>query len=69
MPAPVAQVTGAVCAGDLLGVDVIWRERRHFSDVLTLFGVYHDFDYSLFYINIRRNAEARVRQFLANARP
>jgi hypothetical protein len=67
MPAPVPQVTGAACENDLLGVDIPWRERRHFSDVLTLFGVYHDFDYSLFYMNIRANAKARVDSFLAHA--
>jgi Protein of unknown function (DUF3089) len=66
LPAPVPQVTGATCEKDLLGVDIPWRERRHFSDVLTLFGVYHDFDYSLFYMNIRANAEARVTRFLAS---
>jgi hypothetical protein len=35
-------------------------ERRHFSDVLTLAGIYHDFDYGLFYVNIRENAARRM---------
>ena len=30
------------------------------SDVLTLAGVYHDFDYGLFYMNIRENVSMRV---------
>jgi hypothetical protein len=68
LPAPVPQVTGARCTEELLEVDIAWGERRHFSDPLTLLGIYHDFDYNLFYMNIRSDAEARSRQFLANAR-
>ena len=37
------------------------RERRHFRDALSAFGIYHDFDYGLFYANIRENALLRVR--------
>jgi hypothetical protein len=41
------------------------RERWRFSDVLTLFGIYHDFDYHLFYMNIRRNAGEWVAAYFA----
>jgi hypothetical protein len=61
IPAPIPHLTGAWCAHGLLGVDIPFRERRHFSDILTLTGVYHDFDYSLFYMNLRDNVSARIR--------
>jgi len=60
MPAPVPELTGAWCEDGLLGVEVPLGERRHFSDVLTLIGIYHDFDYGLFYMNIRGNVSKRV---------
>ena len=60
IPPPVPRLTGAWCDHGLLSVDIPFRERRHFRDVLTLFGVYHDFDYSLFYMNLRENALLRV---------
>jgi Protein of unknown function (DUF3089) len=60
IPAPIPHVTGASCDDGLLGVDIPFGKRRHFRDVLTLAGVYHDFDYSLFYMNLRRNASARI---------
>jgi hypothetical protein len=69
IPAPIPHVTGASCEHSLLGVDIPWRERRHFSDLLTMVGVYHDFDYSLFYMNIRANAEARIQEFLRHSKP
>ncbi|MFM2289071.1 MAG: hypothetical protein RL684_2214 [Pseudomonadota bacterium] len=59
LPALVPALTGARCEQGLLGVDVPWAQRRHFSDLLTVTGVYHDFDYSLFYANIRENARVR----------
>lgn len=61
IPPPVPQLTGAWCADGLLDVDIPFRERRHFRDILTLTGVYHDFDYSLFYMNLRENVSARIR--------
>jgi pimeloyl-ACP methyl ester carboxylesterase len=61
IPAPVPAVTGASCQDGLLGVDVALGERRHFSDLLTILGVYHDFDYGLFYMNIRENAALKAR--------
>lgn len=65
IPAPLPQLTGAVCQRGLLGVSPRTDESRHFSDLLTLGGVYHDFDYGLFYMNIRANAELRVGAYLA----
>ena len=62
IPPPVPWVTGAECQNGLLGVDVIPDQRRHFSDILTLTGVYHDFDYGLYYMNIRANAVIRIQQ-------
>jgi hypothetical protein len=60
VPPPLPQLTGAWCEEGLLGVEVPLGERRHFSDVLTMTGVYHDFDYGLFYMNIRENVSVRV---------
>lgn len=60
LPAPIPGLTGAWCEEGLLGVDVAFGERRHFSDLLTVSGVYHDFDYGLFYMNLRENAAGRV---------
>ncbi len=64
IPPPIPELTGAWCGGGLLGVDIPISQRHHFSDVLTLTGVYHDFDYALFYLNIRGNAAARVDAWL-----
>lgn len=61
LPAPIPELTGAWCEEGLLGVDIPVAERGHFADLLTIAGVYHDFDYSLFYMNIRENASARIR--------
>jgi hypothetical protein len=66
IPAPVVGLTGAACENGLLGIQIPFAERRHFSDVLTITGVYHDFDYSLFYMNIRANAIERVRAYESN---
>jgi len=62
IPAPVAGAASAACDGGLLRVDVRPDQRRHFSDLLTLFGVYHDFDYGLYYMNIRQNLTKRIGQ-------
>jgi hypothetical protein len=43
-----------------LGVEMPANKRRHFRDILTLTGVYHDFDYGLFYENIRANVSTRI---------
>lgn len=65
IPAPLAGATSAACEGGLLRVQVQGDQRRHFSDALTLFGVYHDFDYSLYYMNIRENVAQRIRSYRA----
>jgi len=61
IPPPVPGVTGASCEDGLLGVDVVADQRQNFSDLMTLIGIYHDFDYGLFYMNIRENAVVRAR--------
>lgn len=61
IPPPIPALTGAWCENGLLGVEIPFNERRHFSDLLTLGGVYHDFDYGLFYENIRANVAERIR--------
>jgi Protein of unknown function (DUF3089) len=68
IPAPIPQLTGAWCDDGLLGVDIPFRERRHFRDILTLVGIYHDFDYSLFYMNLRANVAARIHAWTATHR-
>lgn len=60
LPSPVPAVTGAWCDDGLLGVEIAPGERRRFSDVLTSIGVYHDFDYALFCMNIRANVLTRI---------
>lgn len=65
IPAPVPALTGAWCDDGLLGVEIPWGERRRFGDILTLSGVYHDFDYGLFYMNIRANVSERIEAWRA----
>ncbi len=60
IPSAIPELTGAWCENGLLGVEVPLSQRRHFGDLLTLTGIYHDFDYGLFYVNIRENAVLRV---------
>jgi hypothetical protein len=57
---PVAGLTGARCEEGVLRVQIPWSKRQGFSDLLTLFGSYHVFDYNLFYSNIRVNARDRI---------
>jgi len=66
IPAPIPQLTGAWCDDGLLGIDIPLRNRRHFRDILTLVGIYHDFDYSLFYMNLRHNVSVRIRAWRRN---
>lgn len=68
MPQPIPALTGAACDAGLLGVSIPFWSRGRFSDMLTLFGSYHDFDYHLFYMNIRQNAVDRVAAFVAHDR-
>ena len=63
IPQPVAGAASASCDGGLLRVQIRPDQRRHFSDPLTVFGIYHDFDYGLWYMNIRQNLGIRIRQF------
>lgn len=63
IPAPEPAVTAARCNHGLLEVDPRPEDRRHFSDILTLGGVYHDFDYALYYMNIRDNVAQRIAAF------
>jgi hypothetical protein len=65
--APVPQLTGARCDGALLHIDIPFSKRHGFANVLTLFGSYHIYDYNIFYVNIRANAEERVRAYRAFA--
>jgi hypothetical protein len=68
MPAAVPGLTGADCKSGLLGVTVPPHAGWGFSDVLTLFGSYHDFDYNLFYMNVRQNAVERVSAYFGERR-
>jgi hypothetical protein len=63
IPAPVQAIDAASCETGLLGVTIKPENRRQFADVLSLMGIYHDFDYSLFYMAIRQNAALRVAAF------
>src|SRR5262249_9832676 len=63
LPAPVAHLTGATCNDGALEVDIARGQRSGFRDPLTMGGDYHDFDYNLYYMNIRTNAAARVAAF------
>jgi hypothetical protein len=65
MPRPVPDLTGAACEAGLLAISLPLSARPAFSGLLTLFGSYHEFDYQLFYMNIRQNANDRVAAFLA----
>jgi hypothetical protein len=51
---------GAACQDGLLGVDVAPAARSRFTDPLSRIGIYHDFDFSLFYMNVRENVAARA---------
>jgi hypothetical protein len=65
LPQPIPGLTGASCNGARLEVDIPRDERAGFRDALSAFGSYHVFDYNLFYMNIRANAQARVVAFRA----
>lgn len=67
IPAPIAGLTGAWCEEGLLGVDIPFKWRRYFHDILTLVGIYHDFDYGLFYMNIRDNVARRIQAWRRSA--
>lgn len=60
IPAPVIGAAAATCDGGLLRVQIRADQRRHFTDPLSLFGIYHDFDYGLWYMNMRQNLDVRI---------
>ena len=60
----VPAVTGARCEDGLLVVDLAPEARARFPDPLAVVGIYHDLDYNLFWLNVRRNAAERVDAFL-----
>ena len=64
--APVEQLTGAACTDGALAVTLPANQRSGFRDPLTWSGNYHDFDYNLFYMNLRANAVARVSAFASS---
>lgn len=62
--APVAALASATCETDgLLGITIKPQYRYRFTDVLSLTGVYHDFDYSLFFASIVHNVNQRIQSF------
>lgn len=64
----VPQLTGARCERGRLVVFIPLLMRKGFRDQLTIFGSYHNQDYSLFYASIRQNAIDRVKAFLEEQR-
>ena len=58
-------VTGARCEDGLLVVDLAPGMRPRFPDPLAIVGIYHDLDYNLFWLNVRRNAAERADAFLS----
>ena len=63
----VPQLTGASCEAGLLRVSIPLRQRHGFSNVMTVAGSYHVFDYNIFYTNIRVNVRERISAFRAQA--
>ena len=65
VPKPDAQLVSAQCRQGVLRIShpAFYRYRK-----LTHAGDYHNFDYQLFYMNIRRNAASRVKSFLAKGK-
>jgi hypothetical protein len=67
LPAPVVALTGARCSDGRLIVRLPLSQPRGFRDAATLLGNYHLYDYSLFWMNIRKNVALRVKSFLGGA--
>lgn len=61
--APIPGRIGAACQGGMLVVEIPNDLKGAFSSLATRGGVYHVVDYNLFYMDIRKNAEARVAAF------
>lgn len=68
LPAPIVGRIAAACENGLLGVDIPFALRRKFGDLLTLGGIYHDFDFDLFYVNVRQDALRRTDAWHDHAR-
>lgn len=63
LPADNPQLTGAQCENGLLVIGPILAPG--YTDAsLTLLGNYHTFDYNLYYVNIRENAQLRTASYL-----
>jgi hypothetical protein len=60
---PIPGQIDAACKDGMLQVDIPAGLDRDFLGPLTRGGVYHVLDYNLFYMNIRKNADARVAAF------
>ena len=56
-------LTGARCEGNKLLVKQV--EESKYPDRRSGLGAYHNYDYSLFHLNIRKNAVERLKQFRA----
>ena len=54
-------LTGARCEGNKLLVKQV--EESKYPDRRSGLGAYHNYDYSLFHLNIRKNAVERLKQF------
>jgi hypothetical protein len=63
LPHVVQGITGARCERGRLIIKIPLLQRKGFKDPLTIFGSYHNQDYSLFYASIRQNAIDRVQAF------
>lgn len=66
LPHVISGITGARCEKGRLLVDIPPAKRVGFDDALTMFGSYHNQDYSLFYASVRQNAIDRVEAFTAH---
>jgi hypothetical protein len=59
----VAHATSAACKNGFLEIDLRSDQRSNYRDILSVFGNYHDFDYSVFYMNIRYNVALRIKAY------
>jgi hypothetical protein len=64
---PDPHLTGAECKGGVLYASP--PEDKGYSGLVLPGGNYHIYDYNLFYMNIRKNVEDRVKAYLAAPRP
>jgi len=61
---PNPQLTGARCESGYVVIDPPILPLGYSDLTLTLLGIYHIFDYNLFYLNIRQNATVRAQEYL-----